>query len=78
MSPFPGPESEGLIQRALEGLVHGRTSIIIAHRLATVRTAGRIFVIKESETVEAGTHAELFARENGVYRTLSQLQFALH
>ncbi len=68
-------ESERLIQQALEGLLKGRTSIIIAHRLATVRTADRIFVLQEGETVEAGSHAELMEREDGVYRTLSQLQF---
>jgi ABC-type multidrug transport system fused ATPase/permease subunit len=70
-------ESERLIQEALEGLMVGRTSIIIAHRLATVRTADRIFVIQDGATVETGTHAELIERENGVYRTLSQLQFDL-
>jgi ATP-binding cassette subfamily B protein len=71
-------ESERLIQQALEGLMKGRTSIIIAHRLATVRTADRIFVIKEGQIVESGTHAELVERDNGVYRTLSELQFDLH
>ncbi|HEV3083165.1 MAG TPA: hypothetical protein VGY66_25495, partial [Gemmataceae bacterium] len=70
-------ESESLIQQALEGLMKGRTSLIIAHRLATVRTADRIFVIKEGETVESGTHAELVEKENGVYRTLSELQKTL-
>ena len=70
-------ESERLIQEALEGLMQGRTSIIIAHRLATVRTADRIFVIQDGQTVETGTHAELIERENGVYRTFSQLQFHL-
>src|SRR5439155_7609169 len=70
-------ESESLIQQELEGLMCGRTSIIIAHRLATVRTANRIFVIKEGESVETGTHAELIETENGVYRTLSELQFDL-
>jgi ATP-binding cassette subfamily B protein len=68
-------ESERLIQEALEGLMQDRTSIIIAHRLATVRTADRIFVIQDGRTVETGTHDELIERENGVYRTLSQLQF---
>jgi ABC transporter fused permease/ATP-binding protein len=70
-------ESERLIQLALDGLMKGRTSIIIAHRLATVRNADRIFVIKEGEIVESGTHAELVERDNGVYRTLSELQFDL-
>jgi ATP-binding cassette subfamily B protein len=70
-------ESERLIQQALEGLMEGRTSIIIAHRLATVRTADRIFVLKEGEIIESGTHAELLERESGVYRMLSELQFDL-
>jgi ATP-binding cassette subfamily B protein len=70
-------ESERLIQQALEALMVGRTSFIIAHRLATVRTADRIFVLKDGEIVEAGTHAELLERESGVYRTLSELQFDL-
>jgi ATP-binding cassette subfamily B protein len=68
-------ESESLIQQALDVLMTGRTSFIIAHRLATVRKATRIVVLKEGETVESGTHAELITRENGVYRTLSELQF---
>jgi ATP-binding cassette subfamily B protein len=68
-------ESESLIQQALESLMKGRTSIIIAHRLATVRAADQIFVLKEGELVESGTHAELVERENGVYRTLSEMQF---
>jgi ATP-binding cassette subfamily B protein len=70
-------ESESLVQQALEVLMAGRTSLIIAHRLATVRTAARIFVLKEGEIVESGTHAELLERENGVYRNLSELQFDL-
>jgi ATP-binding cassette subfamily B protein len=70
-------ESERLIQQALEGLMKGRTSVIIAHRLATVRNADRIFVIKDGEIVESGTHTELVERDNGVYRTLSELQFDL-
>ncbi|MFN4257838.1 MAG: ABC transporter ATP-binding protein [Gemmataceae bacterium] len=70
-------ESESLVQQALETLMHGRTSFIIAHRLATVRTADRIHVIKDGVTVEAGTHAELIEREHGVYRMLSELQFDL-
>ncbi len=68
-------ESESLVLQALEGLMQGRTSLIIAHRLSTVRRADRIFVIKDGATVEEGTHAELLARENGIYRKLSELQF---
>jgi ABC-type antimicrobial peptide transport system ATPase subunit len=55
-------ESEHLIQQALETLMQGRTSLIIAHRLATVRRADRICVLKEGVTVEAGNHAELIRR----------------
>ncbi len=68
-------ESESLVQQALEGLMQDRTSVIIAHRLSTVRKADCIYVIKDGETVEAGTHAELVTRPDGVYRNLSQLQF---
>jgi ATP-binding cassette subfamily B protein len=67
-------ESEGLVMQALERLMEGRTALVIAHRLSTVRSADRIYVIKDGQTVEAGTHAELLARPDGVYRNLSQLQ----
>jgi ATP-binding cassette subfamily B protein len=69
--------SEGLVLQALDRLMQGRTSLIIAHRLSTVRTADRIVVIKEGSTVESGTHAELLQREDGVYRTLSERQLEL-
>jgi ABC-type multidrug transport system fused ATPase/permease subunit len=68
-------QSERLVQQALDGLMRGRTSVIIAHRLATVRRADCIFVIKGGQVVESGTHDELSAREGGVYRTLADLQF---
>jgi ATP-binding cassette subfamily B protein len=70
-------ESESLVQQALDTLMRGRTSVIIAHRLATVRRADCLFVIKEGQVVESGTHEELSAREGGLYRTLSELQFGL-
>jgi ATP-binding cassette subfamily B protein len=70
-------ESERLVQQALDVLMQGRTSVIIAHRLATVRQADRIFVIKDGVVAEAGTHDELLARTGGLYRTLSELQFDL-
>jgi ATP-binding cassette subfamily B protein len=70
-------ESERLVQQALETLMRGRTSIVVAHRLATVRQADRIYVIKDGAIAESGTHAELITRPNGVYRTLSELQFDL-
>jgi len=68
-------ESERLIQEALETLMRGRTSFIIAHRLATVRHADRIVVIASGRVVESGTHEELQAMEDGVYRRLAALQF---
>jgi len=68
-------ESERLVQLALDVLMEGRTTFIIAHRLATVRRADRIAVIQEGRLVESGTHAELFEREAGLYRHLAELQF---
>jgi ABC transporter fused permease/ATP-binding protein len=68
-------ESERLIQEALETLMHGRTSFIIAHRLATVRHVDRIIVIADGRVVESGTNEELQAMEAGVYRRLAALQF---
>ena len=67
--------SESLIQEALETLMQGRTSFIIAHRLATVRHADRIIVIADGRVVESGTHTELESIENGVYSRLAALQF---
>src|SRR5947209_7824319 len=67
-------ESESLVLQALDGLMQGRTSLIIAHRLSTVRSADRIFVLKDGATIEEGTHDELVARPEGLYRTLSMLQ----
>ena len=68
-------ESERLIQEALEKLMQGRTSFIIAHRLATVRHADRIVVLADGRVAESGTHEELNAIEGGVYRRLASLQF---
>jgi ATP-binding cassette subfamily B protein len=70
-------ESESLVQQALDALMQGRTSVIIAHRLSTVRRADCIYVVKDGEVVESGTHDALVARPDGVYRTLSELQFDL-
>ena len=67
-------ESERLVQRALEAAMVGRTTIIIAHRLATVQRADRIVVLDEGRVVEAGTHAQLVAL-GGVYANLAALQF---
>lgn len=69
-------ESERHVQDALEDLMRDRTSIIIAHRLATVRTANRIFVVNEGRIVQQGTHAELMEDHEGLYRMLAKLQFS--
>ena len=66
-------ETEAAIQRSLERLVVGRTTLIIAHRLSTVRHADRIYVIDEGRVVEAGTHDELVSR-SGAYAALWRLQ----
>lgn len=68
-------ESEGLVQEALDRLMENRTTIIIAHRLATVRKADCIFVIKDGQIVEEGTHFHLLEQENGLYANLVRLQF---
>jgi ATP-binding cassette subfamily B protein len=70
-------ESESLVQQALDALMAGRTSVIIAHRLSTVRRADCIYVVRGGEVVESGTHAELIAQPGGLYRALSALQFDL-
>lgn len=69
-------ESEKLVQEALEILMKGRTSIIIAHRLSTIRKAEQILVLDKGIIAEQGTHQELIARENGIYKNLSNLQFS--
>lgn len=70
-------ESEKLVQDALNTLMVGRTSIIIAHRLATIKEVDQIYVIDEGVIVEQGTHEELSAKENGAYQALAKLQFEL-
>ncbi|RVT93941.1 ABC transporter transmembrane domain-containing protein [Sphingomonas crocodyli] len=68
-------ESERLVQDALDRLMANRTTIVIAHRLATVRAADRIIVMDQGRIVEEGTHASLTARE-GLYARLARLQFS--
>ncbi len=68
-------ESERLVQEALEKLLRGRTSLVIAHRLSTVRNADKIIVIDEGRIVEQGTHNELMSNGKGLYKSLTELQF---
>ena len=67
-------ESEKMVQRALEHLMHGRTTLVIAHRLATVKSSNRIIVMDHGRIVATGTHASLVA-ESGLYARLAALQF---
>ena len=69
--------SEKLIQTATEALTQGRTSIVIAHRLATIKKADRIIVLDKGEIVEQGSHETLLKLENGYYKNLHDQQFIL-
>jgi ATP-binding cassette subfamily B protein len=68
-------ESERLVQHALDAAMQGRTTLVIAHRLATVQRATRIIVLEQGRIVETGTHAEL-VDAGGLYASLAALQFA--
>lgn len=67
--------SEQLIQNATDKITKGRTSIVIAHRLATIKKADKIIVMDAGEIVEQGTHEELLKNENGFYKNLYEVQF---
>ncbi len=68
-------ESEKLVQEALDQLMIGRTSIVIAHRFATIRNADKIVVLQKGAIQEMGTHQELMHLEDGFYQKLSRMQF---
>ena len=70
-------ESEHLVQEALDKLMIGRTSIVIAHRLATIRNADKIVVLQNGVVQEVGPHSQLILNENGLYHKLSKMQFEL-
>ena len=66
--------SEKMVQEAMETLMEGRTSLVIAHRLSTVKKADKILVLDQGKLVEEGTHENLKQLENGLYKKLSSLQ----
>ena len=68
--------SESLVQVALQRLMHGRTTVIIAHRLATVKDADQIFVVSSGQIVQQGRHEELARDHAGLYFKLLQRQFS--
>jgi ATP-binding cassette subfamily B protein len=67
-------ETEAAIQQAVERLVHGRTTFAIAHRFSTLRHADRLIVIDEGKVAEVGTHEELLAKEDGLFKRLVDIQ----
>ena len=68
--------SEQLIQNATDKITKNRTSIVIAHRLATIKKADVILVMEKGEIVEKGTHEQLLQKTNGYYKKLHDVQFA--
>jgi ABC-type multidrug transport system fused ATPase/permease subunit len=71
-------ESEKLVQEALDKLMVGRTSVVIAHRLATIRNADKIVVLEHGTVRESGTHQQLILNDQGLYYKLSRMQFELN
>ncbi len=71
-------ESESLVQEALDKLMVGRTSIVIAHRLATIRNADKIVVLQNGVVEEIGTHQQLILNDKGFYHKLNRMQFELN
>ena len=69
-------KSEKLVQVALNNMMQNRTSLVIAHRLSTIRSADQILVLDQGQITEKGTHQELIAIENSIYKNLSNLQFS--
>ena len=70
---FMDPSTEAILQRDLDKLLHGRTAIVIAHRLATVEASDRILVLRKGHLIEQGTHSQL-RQQGGVYAQLADLQ----
>jgi ATP-binding cassette subfamily B protein len=68
-------ESERLVQEALNRLMEGRTSVIVAHRLSTIREVDQIFVLDQGQIVEKGRHDDLIQKDKGIYQYLAKLQF---
>jgi ABC-type multidrug transport system fused ATPase/permease subunit len=64
------------VQEAIEKLMIGRTSFIVAHRLSTIRNSSKIIVLDNGIIAESGTHEQLINKANGIYANLSRLQFA--
>lgn len=70
-------ESERVVQEALDKLMEGRTSFVVAHRLSTIRKADKIVVLEKGEVIETGTHEELMLNNDGLYKSLVRLQYEL-
>ena len=71
---FMDPSTEATLQKDLERLLERRTALVIAHRLATIKSSDRILVLRRGKLVEEGSHNELRAKEGGLYSQLSDLQ----